>query len=102
MKHRNKRQRRGEVPIWLKRLDLVRAELKGTHFPKTAEEGVRQCAQLSEASISLLKDEVGKSLGTRNKETVDLEIRRLMVRFSSMDKRWKAGWRKERAAAKGQ
>ncbi len=102
MKHGQNKQEREEIPWWLKRLDLVRAELRGMRFPRTAEEGIRECAELSEASMRLLKEQVGRSLGTRNEETVDLEIRRLMARFSSMDKRWKAGWRKERAAAKGQ
>jgi len=102
MKHDEKKQEREGIPWWLAKLDLVRAELRGARFPRTAEEGIRECAELSEASMRVLKEQVGRSLGTRNEETVDLEIRRLMVRFSSMDKRWKAGWRKERAAAKGQ
>ena len=52
--------------------------------------------------MRLLKEQVAESLGTRIEEKVEREMRRLMVRFSSMDKRWKAGWRKERAAAEGQ
>lgn len=90
MKRRDKMQRREEVPWWLKRLDVVRQELRGVRFPRTAEEGVRQCAELSEASMMLLKEEVGRALRTRNEETIEMETRRLMCRFSSIGKRWKA------------
>jgi len=100
--HGRKVQSRKDIPWWLKKLDLVRDELRAYRFPRTAEEGIRQCAELSEASMRVFKEQVGRSLGTRNEETVDLEIRRLMARFSNMDKRWKAGWRKERVAPKGQ
>ncbi len=102
MKRRGKMQSHEGVPWWLKRLDLVRAELRGVRFPRTAEEGIRQCAELSEVSMRLLKEQVGRSLGTRNEQKVEREIHRLMARFSEIDKRWKAGWRKEHVAPKGQ
>jgi hypothetical protein len=100
MKRGEKKQEREGIPWWLTKLDLVRAELRGVRFPRTPEEGIRECAKLSEASMRVLKEQIGRSLGTRNEETVDLEIRRLMVRFSGMDKRWKAGWRKGRGPTK--
>ena len=31
-----------KLPLWLRRLDQVKAELKGTRFPRTAEEGLTQ------------------------------------------------------------
>ena len=93
----NKMQRRKEVPLWLKRLDLVRAELRGIRFPLTAEEGVRQCANLSAVSMGLLKEEIRKTLRTRDKEAVELETRRLLARFSRTDARWKTTRRKDRA-----
>jgi hypothetical protein len=40
-----------EVPLWLRRLDRVKAELKATRFPATAEEGFRQCVALSTAAL---------------------------------------------------
>ena len=95
-------QRDKEAPIWLKRLDLVRDELRRTRFPRTAEEGLRQCAELSAASMDLFKEEIRRSLGATDEETVERETRRLMSRFSVMDERWKATRRKERVTPKGQ
>ena len=37
-----------KLPIWLRRMDRVKAELKAVRYPRTAEEGLRQCAELSE------------------------------------------------------
>ena len=93
----NKMQRRKEVPLWLKRLDLVRAELRGIRFPLTAEEGVRQCANLSAVSMGLFKEEIRKTLRTKDEETVELETRRLIARFSRTDARWKMTRRLKRA-----
>ena len=101
MERRDKMQS-GEVPWWLKRLDLVRVELKGMRFPRTAEEGLRQCAELSAASMDLLKEEIRRSLRTRDEKRVEMETRRLMGRFSSIDERWKASRREKRVTPKGQ
>ena len=102
MKHRDKMQSLQAIPWWLKRLNLVRDELRGIRFPRTAEEGLRQCAELSEVAMHLLKEEVRRSLRTREKKKVEMETRRLMARFSSIDERWKAGRREERGTPKGQ
>jgi hypothetical protein len=59
-----KAKARNAIPWWLRRLDLVRAELKGMTFPRTAEEGLRQCAELSALSMELFKAEIGKTLNT--------------------------------------
>ena len=90
------------LPWWLKRLDLVKAELKATRFPRTVEEGIRQCAELSAVSMGLFKEEIRRSLRTSDEKTVEMETRRLMAHFSSIDERWKAGRRKERVTPKGQ
>jgi hypothetical protein len=65
MGYGDKMQRDGEVPIWLKRLDLVRNELGGMRFPRSVEEGVNQCAELSAVSMDLdfLVMVDGKGLG---------------------------------------
>ena len=47
-----------QVPLWLRRLGLVKAELKGAHFPRSAEEGLRQVAALSAANLRILRAEV--------------------------------------------
>lgn len=97
MKHRDIRQRRKEVPIWLKKLDLVRSELRQMRFPRTAEEGLRQCAELSDVSMSLFKQEIGKRLRTGDEEMVARETWRLMARFSINDQRWGATRRRDLA-----
>lgn len=89
------------VPWWLKRLGLVKAELRGMRFPRTTEEGLRQCAELSAASIGLLREEVRKTLPSGDEESVERETRRLMASFSRIDERWKASWRKESGTPKG-
>jgi hypothetical protein len=53
-------KRAKSVPRWLRRLDLVKEELRGWPFPRTAEEGVRQCAALSAASLKIFYDTNGK------------------------------------------
>jgi hypothetical protein len=77
------------IPWWLKRLGLVRAELKTTCFPCSGEEGLRQCAELSAVSMVLLKEEIRKSLRRGGEKRVVTEVRGLMARFSAMDKKWK-------------
>ena len=81
------------IPWWLKRFDLVRAELKGIAFPRTAEEGLRQCAELSAVSIELFKAEVRKTRRKGGEERLDREARRLMDRFAKTEARWKSAWR---------
>lgn len=85
------------VPRWLKRLDLVKAELKGVRFPRTAEEGLRQCAMLSTTGLRLLRESIRNSQPGASEEEIEMEMRRLLARFSQADARWVARWRKERA-----
>jgi hypothetical protein len=102
MKDSEKMKRGEEVPRWLKRLDLVRDELRGMRFPHTAEDGLRQCAELSAVSMELFKDEIRRSLRARDEKSVEMETRRLMARFSRIDKRWKASRSNERVTPEGQ
>ena len=86
-----------QIPLWLRRLDQVKAELRGVRFPRTAEEGFWQCAELSAAALRLLREEVRKSHPGASEGQVEREMRRLLARFSAVDARWMARWRKERA-----
>jgi hypothetical protein len=43
-------KRSNKVPLWLRRMDLVKAEMKTVRFPHTAQEGFRQCAELSDTA----------------------------------------------------
>jgi hypothetical protein len=89
-----------KIPWRLKKLDLVRDEFRFQHFPRTAEEGIRECAELSTSSLAMLKDEIRKNLCTKAQRPVEKETRRLMAHFSHMDGRWKAGRKEARAQSK--
>lgn len=80
------------VPWWLRRLGRVKAELKGVRFPRSAEEGLRQCASLSAVSLRLLKHSTG---GRRR-------MHRVLARMTSAEasRAWK--WRENRARYLGQ
>jgi hypothetical protein len=49
-------KRANKVPPWLRRMDLVKAELKTVRFPRTAQEGLRRCAELSETMRHLFRE----------------------------------------------
>lgn len=89
-------KRQKQPPIWLRRLDLVKAELKTVRFPRTAEEGFRQCAELSETARRWLRQSIKAEHPGASEEKVDLELCRLMARWSAADARWIARWKEER------
>jgi len=86
----------GELPLWLRRLDRVKAELKGTRFPRTAEEGFRQCMMLSTMARRWLRDSIKDNHPEASEERLEAERRRLLARLSSAECRWLAEWKKER------
>ena len=85
-----------EPPLWLRRLDQVKAELKGTRFPRTAAEGFRQCVALSTTALRWLRDSIRDAHPRASKEEIETERRRLLARLSGAEGRWLAEWRKER------
>lgn len=89
-------KRANRVPLWLRRLDLVKAEMKTVRFPRTAEEGFRQCAMLSATAMRWLRQSIKAEHPGASEEKVDLELRKLMARWSAADARWIAKWKKER------
>ena len=86
-----------QVPLWLRRLQLVKAELKGLRFPHNAEEGFRQAVALSAASLRILRAEVRSSITRGDDRQVQAAIRRLLARLSHADARWTRFWKQERA-----
>jgi len=86
----------GELPLWLRRLGQVKAELRGTRFPRTAEEGFRQCVALSTAALRWLGDSIRDAYPRASEEQLETERRRLLARLSAAEGRWLAEWRKER------
>ena len=72
-------------PLWLRRLDAVKAELDVTRFPKTAEEGVRQCAELSAVALRLFRQQAGG----------DRAAQRLLARLSADEAQRIPTWRRD-------
>ena len=86
-----------QVPLWLRRLGMVKAELKGAHFPRNADEGFRQAAALSAANLRLLKAEVRSGLAKADERQVEAAMQRLLARLSHADTKWTLRWERERA-----
>ncbi|MGE0826755.1 MAG: hypothetical protein AB7G75_18615 [Candidatus Binatia bacterium] len=95
-KTQNTAKRVKQPPLWLRRLDLVKAEMKTVRFPKTAAEGFRQCAELSETARRWLRQSLKAEHPGASEEKVDSELRRLMARWSAAETRWIAKWKEER------
>ncbi|MGH7823763.1 MAG: hypothetical protein ACREQ7_01090 [Candidatus Binatia bacterium] len=85
-----------ELPLWLRRLDQVKAELKGTRFPRTAEDGFRQCVALSTTALRWLRDSIRDAHPTASEDKLETERRHLLAKLSAAEGRWLAEWRKER------
>lgn len=90
------KKRSKQVPLWLRRLDLVKAEMKTVQFPRTAAEGLQQCAELSAIALRWLRQSIKTEHPGASEEKVDLELCRLMARWSAADARWVEKWKKER------
>jgi hypothetical protein len=83
--------------MWLRRLDQVKAELKGTRFPQTADEGFRQCVALSTTALRWLRDSIRDSHPKATEAQLETEKRLLLAKLSAAEHRWLIRWRKERA-----
>ncbi|HLC40155.1 MAG TPA: hypothetical protein VJO34_00845 [Methylomirabilota bacterium] len=85
-------KRAKRAPLWLRRLGVVKAELSATRFPKSAEEGMQQCAMLSAAALRLLREQAGG----------EKEMHRLLARLSAAEARHARRWRRDCARFFGQ
>jgi hypothetical protein len=85
-----------QPPIWLRRLDLVKAEMKTVRFPKSAAEGFRQGVMLSETAGRWFLDSIRQEHPGWNEEQVKQERRLILARWSATETRWIAKWKKER------
>ena len=85
-----------QVPLWLRRLDLVKAEMKTVRFPRTAQEGFRQCVELSETVRRWFVDSIRQDHPGASEAEIEKERRVLLARFSAADARRIAKWKKER------
>lgn len=86
-----------QVPLWLQRLGLVKAELKSVRFPRTAEEGLRQVAALSAVSLRMLKEDVRSDMPRATEKQVRVAMRGLLARISRAEAQHTNFWQKERA-----
>ena len=85
-----------QPPLWLRRLDLVKAEMKTVRFPRTAAEGFRQCAELSETMRRWFLDSIRQEHPRWSEEQIEQERRLVLARFSAAETRWIAKWKEER------
>jgi hypothetical protein len=85
-----------QPPLWLRRLDLVKAEMKTVRFPKTAAEGFRQCAMLSATARRWFLDSIRQEHPRWSDEQIEHERRLILACFSAAETRWLVKWKKER------
>lgn len=84
------------IPLWLRRLGDVKAEMKTVRFPRTAQEGFRQCAELSDTARVWFVQSIRDAHAGFSKEELEKERIRLLARFSAAETRWIAKWKTER------
>jgi hypothetical protein len=89
-------KRSNKVPLWLQRLDLVKAEMKTVRFPGTAQEGFDQCAKLSETARHWFRESIRADHPGASDEDIEKERRLLLARFSAAEARRIAKWKRER------
>ncbi len=90
-----------QVPLWLRRLSLVKAEMKGVRFPRNAEEGFQQMAELSATNLRILREQVRSELPRPSEREVEIATRRLLARLSHAEAEWTRVWKRERARGLG-
>ena len=86
-----------QVPLWLRRLGLVKAELKSARYPRNAEEGLREAAALSAINLRLLQAAVRSGLARADGKRVEMATRHWLARLSHADARRIPAWKRERA-----
>jgi hypothetical protein len=70
--------------------------MKTVQFPRTAQEGFRQCAALSEMARRWFRESIRADHPTASDEDIEKERRLLLARFSAAEARRIAKWKKER------
>lgn len=92
---KKKARRLKQPPLWLRRLDLVKAEMKTVKFPRTAAEGFRQMVMLSETARRWFLDSIRQEHPGWSEEQIEQERRLILARFSAAETRWIAKWKEE-------
>lgn len=70
--------------------------MKTVRFPRTTQEGFRQCAELSETARRWFLDSIRQDHPGASEEEIEQERRRLLARFSAAQICWIRKWKKER------
>ena len=89
-------KRSRKIPLWLRRLGDVKVEMKTVRFPRTAQEGFRQCAELSETVRRWFRQSILEAHPGAKEEEIEKERTRLLARFSASQTHRIAKWKKER------
>jgi hypothetical protein len=77
-------------------MELVKAEMKAARFPRTAQEGFRQCAELSARARRSFWESIRADHPGASDKDLEQERRLLLARLSAAQARWIAKWKKER------
>lgn len=88
-------QQKRKFPMWLLQLGRVKTELQTLQFPKSPEEGLHQCAALSDIALSLFQDQVRNGRTDLDDRQIALETQRLLNRLTQADFRRTLAWRKD-------
>ena len=83
-------------PLWLRRLDLVKAELKTVRYPRTAAEGFQQCAMLSETARRWFLDSIRQEHPEWSEAQIEHERRLILARCAAAETRRITKWKEER------
>jgi hypothetical protein len=89
-------KRSKNLPLWLRRLDAVKAEMKTVRFPRTAQLGFRQCVELSGTALRWFRQSIRESRPGATDEEIEKERRLLQARFSAAEAHRLTRWKRER------
>ena len=74
--------------IWLKGLKKVKEELRNEKWPQSAQEGLYTGIILMSHALEEIKKDIKKSMPHASNKRIQLEFRRMLIRFNKIDARW--------------
>lgn len=85
-----------QLPIWLRRLAIVKTELKGVRWP-TTEAGFQEGLVLMAWGLKALEAQARADTKTSDPEQIQRRVSELLATFAKIDARWIVQSRTERA-----
>ena len=76
---------RRSPPVWLRNLHRVREDLQGHRYPRNANEGMRQTAELSAAALKMLEQQNPRR-----------PLADVLARLAHAEQRRRERWQRER------